>query len=197
MRRAGSLLLLKASRSTSFKAVWLGRHKYIPFYLSRSLSHTHSLYLSHTLSISTHPLPLIQSQSKRDKKRAKLEQKTSSHLSLITPNIPSDSLHSPILGKSSTVLDCFSGCGGNSIAFAKKFDHVIAIDIDFKKLEHLRYNAAVYNVHEQIELICANTYDILLFMIKLNVKMELVLLAPPWGGVAYRDDACVFDLHTM
>jgi hypothetical protein len=38
------------------------------------------------------------------------------------------------------VLDCFSGCGGCSIAFAQSPSlHVVAVDIDAHKLQYLRY----------------------------------------------------------
>ena len=37
------------------------------------------------------------------------------------------------------VLDCFSGCGGNTIPFAKKsYTSVTAIDIDTVKLQYLK-----------------------------------------------------------
>jgi len=76
-----------------------------------------------------------------------------------------------------TVLDCFCGCGGNSIAFAvlmnpkdpeqsvdKNGDDcndikVIGVEIDPIKIEHLRHNASIYGVHpNQLQLICSDVY---------------------------------------
>lgn len=39
-----------------------------------------------------------------------------------------------------TVMDCFSGCGGNTIPFAycKRVKKVMAVDIDEVKLSHLK-----------------------------------------------------------
>lgn len=42
------------------------------------------------------------------------------------------------------VLDCFSGCGGNTIPFAQLGKPVVSVDFDPHKLENLRYFSCVF-----------------------------------------------------
>lgn len=82
-----------------------------------------------------------------------------------------------------TVIDCFAGCGGNAIQFAKYFDHVIAIDIDFVKLRYLKHNAKIYKVDNKIECIQGDCRKIL----PLFNKVDIIFIAPPWGGPDYNE----------
>ncbi|KAI3985715.1 hypothetical protein MKX01_030629 [Papaver californicum] len=66
------------------------------------------------------------------------------------------------------IIDCFSGVGGNSIQFAKKCCHVIAIDIDPQKVALANNNAKIYGVEECIDFVG-----------------DMVFLSPPWGGPTY------------
>ncbi|KAJ1427013.1 RNA cap guanine-N2 methyltransferase-domain-containing protein [Ochromonadaceae sp. CCMP2298] len=59
------------------------------------------------------------------------------------------------------VLDCFSGCGGNSIPFAAQGRAVTSIDLDEQKLQHLRHNAGVYKASGEITTVCADVYTYL------------------------------------
>ena len=89
------------------------------------------------------------------------------------------------------VIDAFCGIGGNSIQFALKSQHVIAIDIDPVRLECARQNAAIYGVEDRISFILGD-----FFVLAPSLKADVVFLSPPWGGPEYIK-AEVFDLETM
>lgn len=57
---------------------------------------------------------------------------------------------------------------------------VIAIDIDPKKIELARHNAAVYNVQDRIEFIVGDFLEL-----APTLKGDVVFLSPPWGGPQY------------
>lgn len=105
------------------------------------------------------------------------------------------------------VLDCFCGVGGNAIAIAAKLNCqvVVAVDCDPKKINMLRKNSSIYEVARKIECVCDDAYN-LLSRLKDCEKVvpnlvsnpyltDLVILAPPWGGIEYTSSA--FDLQTM
>ncbi|XP_050301028.1 trimethylguanosine synthase isoform X2 [Anthonomus grandis grandis] len=89
------------------------------------------------------------------------------------------------------IVDGFCGAGGNSIQFALTCKRVIAIDIDPKKLELARNNAAVYGVLDKIEFIQGD-----FFHLAESLKADAVFLSPPWGGISYGMEK-VYDLETM
>ncbi|GJX67951.1 RNA cap guanine-N2 methyltransferase [Tanacetum coccineum] len=89
------------------------------------------------------------------------------------------------------VVDCFTGVGGNAIRFAPKCTHIIAIDIDPKKIEYAQHNAAVYGVKDHIEFITGDC-----FILAQNLKADAVFLSPPWGGPEYTK-ARNFDINAM
>nr|GEV88406.1 RNA cap guanine-N2 methyltransferase [Tanacetum cinerariifolium] len=89
------------------------------------------------------------------------------------------------------VVDCFTGVGGNAIRFAPKSTHIIAIDIDPKKIEYAQHNAAVYGVNDHIEFITGDC-----FILAQSLKADTVFLSPPWGGPEYTK-ARNFDINTM
>ncbi|XP_017252546.1 uncharacterized protein LOC108223023 isoform X2 [Daucus carota subsp. sativus] len=92
---------------------------------------------------------------------------------------------------SGTVVDCFTGVGGNAIQFALRCKHVIAIDIDPKKIEYAQHNAAIYGVQECVDFIRGDS-----FLLASTLKADTVFLSPPWGGPAYSKVKS-FDLKTM
>lgn len=64
-----------------------------------------------------------------------------------------------------------------------KFDFffsVIAIDIDPKKIEMAKHNAAVYNVADRIEFIVGD-----FLQLYPRLQADVVFLSPPWGGPEY------------
>ncbi|XP_021724135.1 uncharacterized protein LOC110691505 isoform X2 [Chenopodium quinoa] len=78
------------------------------------------------------------------------------------------------------VIDCFTGVGGNAIQFAKTSKHVIAIDIDPKKIDYAHHNAAIYGVEDRIDFINGDS-----FSVAPTLKADTVFLSPPWGGPDY------------
>lgn len=90
-----------------------------------------------------------------------------------------------------TIIDAYAGVGGNTIQFAMTCYHVIAIEIDPKRIELIRHNARIYGVEDRIEFICG---DYLQLIPKL--KADVVFLAPPWGGIDYTN-VDYFDIPTM
>ncbi|KAG8195939.1 hypothetical protein JTE90_001170 [Oedothorax gibbosus] len=89
------------------------------------------------------------------------------------------------------IVDAFCGAGGNSIQFASQCCHVIAIDIDPKKIELAKHNAKVYEVDEYIDFIVGDYFDI-----APRLKADVVFLSPPWGGPSYLEDK-EYDLHKI
>lgn len=82
-----------------------------------------------------------------------------------------------------TIIDAYAGVGGNTIQFAMTCYHVIAIEIDPKRLEILRNNARVYGVEDRIEFICG---DYMTLIPKL--KADVVFLAPPWSQATHSTE---------
>jgi len=89
------------------------------------------------------------------------------------------------------IVDGFCGVGGNAIQFAFTCERVIAIDIDPRKIELARHNAAVYGVADRIEFIVGDFFHIVP-----HLKADVVFLSPPWGGPQYLNKE-VFDLQVM
>lgn len=92
---------------------------------------------------------------------------------------------------SGTIVDFFTGVGGNSIQFAMRSKHVIAIDIDPKRIDLAQYNAAIYGVRDQIDFIRGDS-----FVLAPNLKADVVFMSPPWGGPDYLKER-TFDMKTM
>lgn len=92
---------------------------------------------------------------------------------------------------SGTIVDFFAGVGGNSIQFAKRSKHVIAIDIDPKRIDLAQHNAAIYGVCDQIDFIRGDS-----FVLAPNLKADVVFMSPPWGGPDYLKEK-TFDMKTM
>ncbi|KAB5526686.1 hypothetical protein DKX38_020533 [Salix brachista] len=90
-----------------------------------------------------------------------------------------------------TVIDCFTGVGGNAIQFAQRCKHVIAIDIDPKKIDYAFHNASIYGVNDQIDFIEGD-----FFALASKLKADTVFLSPPWGGPAYSK-VTTYDIKTM
>ncbi|EOY14435.1 S-adenosyl-L-methionine-dependent methyltransferases superfamily protein, putative isoform 1 [Theobroma cacao] len=92
---------------------------------------------------------------------------------------------------SGIVVDSFTGVGGNAIQLAQRSAHVIAIDIDPKKIDYAYHNAAVYGVNDRIDFIMGD-----FFALAPKLKADTVFLSPPWGGPDYTK-VKIYDLKTM
>ncbi|KIP07423.1 hypothetical protein PHLGIDRAFT_89511 [Phlebiopsis gigantea 11061_1 CR5-6] len=95
-----------------------------------------------------------------------------------------------------TVLDAFCGVGGNTIAFARTCERVIALDTSPTRLALARHNAIIYGVEDRIEFILADYLSFARSYIALSSQQEsnisssqrridVVFLSPPWGGPEY------------
>ncbi|KAL5780247.1 hypothetical protein ACOSQ2_010984 [Xanthoceras sorbifolium] len=89
------------------------------------------------------------------------------------------------------IVDCFTGVGGNAIQFAQRSKHVIAIDIDPKKINYAYHNATIYGVVDQIDFMKGD-----FFILARNLKADTVFLSPPWGGPDYVK-VKTYDIRTM
>ena len=85
-------------------------------------------------------------------------------------------------------VDAFAGCGGNAIALAQTCGHVIACDIDARRLAYARHNAAIYDVAHKIDFVLGDALALLP-----TIRADLVFLSPPWGGPSYLDQP-TFDM---
>ncbi|KAK4277477.1 hypothetical protein QN277_015473 [Acacia crassicarpa] len=89
------------------------------------------------------------------------------------------------------IVDCFTGVGGNAIQFAQQCRHVIAIDIDPRKIDYATHNASIYGVCDQIDFIIGD-----FFLLAPKFKADTVFLSPPWGGPDYAK-VMTYDMKTM
>ncbi|XP_057814107.2 uncharacterized protein LOC131028011 isoform X1 [Cryptomeria japonica] len=90
-----------------------------------------------------------------------------------------------------TIIDCFTGVGGNAIQFAQKSHHVVAIDIDPKKIDYACHNARLYGVADYIDFIVGDFFQLAPFL-----KANVVFLSPPWGGPDYLNVES-YDIQDM
>jgi trimethylguanosine synthase len=86
------------------------------------------------------------------------------------------------LVKGGSVLDAFTGVGGNAIGFARYGKHVIAADHNERRLSMAVNNARVYGVDDSIEF---HLCDALISL--QEFQADAVYLDPPWGGLNYKD----------
>ncbi|KAI9671592.1 MAG: Trimethylguanosine synthase [Trizodia sp. TS-e1964] len=99
----------------------------------------------------------------------------------------------------SIIVDCFSGVGGNAIAFALsgRWKKVIAIERDVDVLHCAMNNARIYGANN-IFWICGDVFEYMpkIFTQK-EISQDVVFFAsPPWGGPEYMKKP-VFDLQSM
>ncbi|KAJ1436753.1 WW domain [Sesbania bispinosa] len=99
--------------------------------------------------------------------------------------------HQAIRCACGTIIDCFTGVGGNAIQFAQRSTHVIAIDIDPLKIDYAKHNAAIYGVDDQIDFVMGD-----FFLLAPKLKADTVFLSPPWGGPDYAK-VMTYDMKTM
>ncbi|XP_050525854.1 trimethylguanosine synthase-like isoform X2 [Daktulosphaira vitifoliae] len=80
-------------------------------------------------------------------------------------------------------MNPFCGVGGNAIQLAMKYEKVIAIDIDPKKLEFAKKNAEIYGVRDKIKFIMGDFFAIANDLKK--YKPEIIVTSTPWGEPSY------------
>jgi len=80
------------------------------------------------------------------------------------------------------VVDAFCGAGGSAIGFARTGKKVIAIDAHSERLDMAKYNAALFNVSDNVEFICGDCLQIMP-----GLSPDTIFLDPPWGGTDYNE----------
>ena len=96
----------------------------------------------------------------------------------------------PSISEKSSIVDCTACVGGNTVAFARYFDHVTAIELDEKRCDMLRNNLQVVDDERRRKR---------KFFAKVNVlqgdclklcptlpTQDIIFFDPPWGGVDYK-----------
>eukprot|EP01091_Cochliopodium_minus_P010034 TRINITY_DN2606_c0_g3_i1.p1 TRINITY_DN2606_c0_g3~~TRINITY_DN2606_c0_g3_i1.p1 ORF type:complete len:344 (-),score=114.96 TRINITY_DN2606_c0_g3_i1:143-1174(-) len=94
--------------------------------------------------------------------------------------------------KCKVILDAFCGVGGNTIQFAKVCDKVISIEINKERLELCKNNAKIYGVYDKIEFINGDFMQLAAEGYFKDKEIDIVFLAPPWGGISYMEYDCFF-----
>ncbi|CAX43944.1 Trimethyl guanosine synthase, putative [Candida dubliniensis CD36] len=117
-----------------------------------------------------------------------------------------------LLPNATSGLDLCCGGGGNTIQFAKLFDHIGALDINPINLYCTEHNCNVYGVQDNVWMIEADWNEvsklkdgniniawipesIRRFENEEKVQFDFVFSSPPWGGTNYNRK--VFDLNSM
>ncbi len=84
----------------------------------------------------------------------------------------------------STVTDAMSSIGGNTIAFARAFAYVNAVEIDDDRRDKLEHNLEICGI-ENVK-IYASYYQCLMK----TLKQDIIFIDPPWG-IDYRNQSTV------
>ncbi len=85
------------------------------------------------------------------------------------------------LGKEIHIFDCTAGLGGNTISFAKHFNHVTSIELCESRFKMLEKNVNVYGL-ENVTLRNDNCLKLL------ELNCSCYFLDPPWGGPSYKQN---------
>ncbi|KAL5110020.1 Trimethylguanosine synthase [Taenia crassiceps] len=94
---------------------------------------------------------------------------------------------------SHTVLDLFTGIGGNCIQLAVVGFNVVTVDISESMLQMAKANARVYGVHKRITFVRADAFA---FLRETRQRFSAALASPPWGGPTYSSST-VFSLSCL
>eukprot|EP00871_Galdieria_phlegrea_P003207 jgi/Galph1/3888/GphlegSOOS_G2510.1 len=98
------------------------------------------------------------------------------------------------------LADPFAGAGGSTIQFAKTCNFVIAIDIVPSKVYDAKHNAQIYGVADKVDFIIGDAFQLFPGLAK---KVDVMFLAPPWGGPDYENGdffdfkRFVYDISTV
>ena len=102
------------------------------------------------------------------------------------PSPPSTTLSpSPNTSSASTVYDAFSGCGGNTIAFARQ-DHigvVISNELNHTRSNMCQHNAKLYGITDTVTF---TSHDALQYF----PEAPFVFVDPPWAWGQERLQEC-------
>ncbi|KAL8707479.1 MAG: hypothetical protein Q9220_007511 [cf. Caloplaca sp. 1 TL-2023] len=84
----------------------------------------------------------------------------------------------------SILIDCFSGVGGNTIAFAKsgRWKRIYAIEKDKNAIDCAKHNAELYGVGHKISWFHDDCFEVINNQLAPLGKHSVVFASPPWGG---------------
>lgn len=82
------------------------------------------------------------------------------------------------------LIDCFSGVGGNTIAFARsgKWGTIIAIEENEAAMDCAKHNARLYGVADRITWVLGDCFEVLARETQWHGSHALIFASPPWGG---------------
>lgn len=105
--------------------------------------------------------------------------------------------------RAKAALDVCCGGGGNTIQFARYFEHLVGVDISSTNVACCEHNARIYGTHKNTHFIKGNWNELqdstswVPDVVELqNGKFDVVFSSPPWGGPAVNKKK-FFDLHSM
>lgn len=104
-----------------------------------------------------------------------------------------------LLPECESVLDVCCGGGGNTIQFSTYFRSVVGIDVNPNNVTCARRNCQVYGVSDKCSFITGDWRDLCQrsdWVPGASGRFDFAFCSPPWGGPAYKRDAC-FDLDRM
>ena len=85
-----------------------------------------------------------------------------------------------------TITDGTACIGSNVIDFARHFKTVNAVELDHERFEMLRDNMNMLGIHAHVV-----EGDITDPAVELQLRQDVLYLAPPWGGPGYKEKAAV------
>ena len=85
------------------------------------------------------------------------------------------------INTTSVITDATACIGGNTIEFARAFNHVQAIDIDSERVHMLAHNLKLLKLTQRVSVLEADYCKIYH-----TIKQDIVFLDPPWGGKRYK-----------
>lgn len=87
----------------------------------------------------------------------------------------------PNIEESSVVTDATACIGGNTIEFARVFDHVQAIDIDSARVRMLKHNLNLLELDTRVSIQEADYCKVYS-----TIEQDIIFVDPPWGGKRYK-----------
>ncbi|ODQ77846.1 hypothetical protein BABINDRAFT_40730 [Babjeviella inositovora NRRL Y-12698] len=98
-----------------------------------------------------------------------------------------------------TIMDVFSGGGGNTIQFARYFPKVLALERNGTNIFCTQNNTRVYGVQEKVSFIHADWVEFAQQqeeIKRLSSTVDIIFSSPPWGGPGYVKNK-TFDLDLL
>jgi len=93
----------------------------------------------------------------------------------------------------SVICDATACIGGNTASFARAFKHVVAIERDVVRYEHLVHNMGVLKAHN-VKCVCGDALEEVTWVhhsgagygTAYGALYDVIFIDPPWGGPEYK-----------